>query len=859
MSVLRFVAIVLAFACAAQVSAAPLDYYLPEGTTYNADVPAPAAEIGHEVGEWHITHDRLVQYMRALAEHSDRVRWHETGRTHEGRPLLLLAISAPQNLARLEEIRTAHLAISDPRRAAPDVSGMPAVAWLGYSVHGNEPSGSNAALVVAYHLAAAQDDWTRALLDNTVILFDPSFNPDGLQRFSTWVNSHRGATPSTDPQHREHNEGWPPGRTNHYWFDLNRDWLLLVHPESQARIREFQRWRPNLLTDHHEMGSNTTYFFQPGVPSRQNPLLPQRTFDLHLEFARHHAAALDAAGVAYYSREGFDDFYPGKGSTYPDLQGSIGILFEQASSRGHLQETVHGELSFPMTIRNQVLTSFSSLRAVHEMRVPLLRWQREFYETAFAAGRRDAARGWVFGDDGDPARGRRLVEILIAHRIEVHPLDREMTVDGYAYAPGSAWVVPSAQPQYLLARAIFERRTEFADNTFYDVSAWTLPLAFGLPHAELRRQFADRLLGDRLDAVPAAGVPVVTDDAVAYAFEWTGYFAPRALHRLLAAGVRARASTEPLTLLTTAGPRAFGRGTIVIPAGIQDKVEAAELRTLLLQAAEHDDVVVHAVRTGLSVDGVDVGSPSLKPVVLPKVALVVGPGIAPSEAGETWHLLDQRFEMPVTLLEVTTLARADLTRYTHVVLPHGNYDAVTAEAATRLKDWVSGGGVLVATKGGARWAVDQALVSVEIQSGPADLERAERRDYADAPGDAVLQLLRGAIFETDLDTTHPLGWGIPRRSLPVFRDSSTYIKLPSNPYVTPMRYTAEPLLSGYVSPENLRTLAGTASVVAMRSGRGVVVLSADNLNFRGYWYGTNRVFMNAVFFGNLLDATPVPD
>ncbi|MCA1799158.1 MAG: M14 family metallopeptidase [Xanthomonadaceae bacterium] len=860
MSVLRIAAAALAFTFAAPVTSAPLEYYLPEGVSYDASIPEPAAVIGHEVGEWHITHDRLVHYMRTLAEHSDRVQWHETGRTHEGRPLLLLAISSPANLARLEEIRNRHLALSDPRRAGPDVTDMPAVAWLGYSVHGNEPSGSNAAPVVAYHLAAAQDEWTRQLLDRTVILFDPSFNPDGLQRFSTWANMHRGHTPSGDPQSREHNEGWPSGRTNHYGFDLNRDWLLLVHPESRARITEFQRWRPNLLTDHHEMGSSATYFFQPGVQTRQNPLLPQRTFDLHLEIARYHADALDEVGVPYYTREGFDDFYLGKGSTYPDLQGSIGILFEQASSRGHLQETPHGELSFPLTIRNQVLTSFSSLRAVLDKRVELLRWQREFYETAYAAGRRDATRGWVFGDDGDPARGRQLVEVLLAHGVEVHPLARGVTIDGHEYAPGAAWVVPTGQPQYLLARGIFERRTEFVENTFYDVSSWTLPLAFGLPHAELRRQFGDRLLGDRLATAPqrAASAPV-PEQAVAYAFEWSGYFAPRALHRLLAEGVRARASTEALTLETADGPRAMARGTIVIPTGIQDEVTPARLRELLAVATERDDIIVHAIRTGLSVDGIDVGSPSLKPLELPRVALVVGPGVNIGEAGETWHLLDNRFEMPVTLLEITTLQRMDLGRYTHLVLPNGNYDAMPPVAATKIRDWVRAGGILVATKGGARWAVNQELASVEFQAGPADIEQPERRDYADARGVAVLQLLRGAIFETDLDTTHPLGWGIPRRSLPVFRDSSTYMKLPSNPYVTPVRYTAEPLLSGYVSPENLRTLAGTAAVVAMRSGAGAVVLSADNLNFRGYWYGTNRVFMNAIFFGSLIEATPIPD
>lgn len=850
----RAAPLVLVSLLAAPAAAAPLSYYLPEGTVYDEAIPTPEQVIGHEVGEWHITHDRLVQYMRALADASDRVMWQETGRTHEGRPLLLLVISSPANLARLERIRTAHLALSDPRRSAPDVSNMPAVAWLGYSVHGNEPSGSNAAPVVAYHLAAAQDEWTRGLLDDTVILFDPSVNPDGLQRFSSWVNSHRGHTPSADRQHREHAEVWPGSRSNHYWFDLNRDWLLLVHPESQARIAQFQRWRPNVLTDHHEMGTDATFFFQPGVESRQNPLLPRRTYELHMEIGRYHAAALDEAGVPYYTREGFDDFYLGKGSTYPDVQGSIGILFEQASSRGHLQESQHGDLAFPFTIRNQVLTAFSTLRAVRDKRVDLLRWQREFAEQTFAAGRQDAGRGWVFGDDGDPARARRFVEILLAHAIEVHPLAREVTIAGATYRPGHAWVVPSAQPQYLLARGIFETRTQFADRTFYDVSTWTLPLAFGLPYAQLGRQLTAQTIGPRLHEAPS-GPPraVIADDAVAYAIDWGGYFAPRALYRLLDAGVRARVATQPATVRTTQGARVLARGSVIVPAGLDHGMDRRRLVELLAAVAADDGVIVHSLTTGFADEGVDVGSPSLRAAGLPRIALLVGQGVNSTEAGEVWHLLDRRFGIPVTLLDRAALGRADLTRYTHIVMVDGNYAEIPAQ---RVKDWVRDGGVLVATKRGARWAADNELAKVAFRVGSPDVARPARRDYEHARGDSDLQLLRGAIFETDLDVTHPLGWGAQRRSLPVFRDSTLFMDLPDgNPYATVARHRAEPLLSGYVSPENLAAVANSASVVALRHGRGTVVLTAENLNFRGYWYGTNRVFLNALFFSGFITDT----
>ncbi len=831
--------------------AEPLEYYLPEGVKYNKRIPTPSDVIGHEVGEWHVTHDKLVEYMRALARRSDRVTLAETGHTYEGRPLLLLTISSPANLKRIDEIREQHLAVSNPREAAEVEDDMPLVAWLGYNVHGNEPSAGNAAMVVAYHLAAATDDWTRRLLDESVILFDPVLNPDGLHRFANWVNANRGRTLVSDRQSRELNEPWPGGRSNHYWFDLNRDWLLLVHPESQARVEQFHRWRPNVVTDHHEMSTDQTFFFQPGVPSRAHPLIPERNQELTASIGRYHAKAFEGIGQTYYTRERFDDFNLGKGSTYPDVHGAIGILFEQAGSRGHLQESEHGELAFPYTIRNQVLTSFSTLRATLDLRGDLQAYQREFYESAYAEGREDAARGWVFSEDGDPARAREFLGVLLRHAIEVHALKRNVKVGERIYEAGHAWVVPTEQPQYRLARGIFETRTEFKDTTFYDVSAWTLPLAYGLPYSELGRQFNKRILGKRLETLPEATEPVTLDGepAFAYLFDWGGYHAPRALNRLLQAGVVARVATEPLTLDTRDGQRQFGRGAILVAMGTQ-KLETTRVIELLEEAAREDGVAIHAAATGLATAGVDLGSPSIKALKPPRVGLVVGSGISASEAGEVWHLLDQRFQMPVSLLEASGLARYDLSRYTHVVAVDGTYGK---EAAAKVLAWVRDGGVLLVGKRAARWAADNELAKAEFKSAIDVAEGSDRRDYADYRPDSELQLLSGAILMADLDTTHPLGWGISGRELPVFCNRTLVMQPAKNRYQTVVRLVKEPLLSGYVSAENLARLSETASVIVERNGKGTVVLMADNLNFRGYWYGTNRVFMNAIMFGGIVE------
>ena len=413
----------LAAGAAPAAAAAPED--LLPAARYDPAVPRPADVLGWEVGEWHVRHDQLVAYLQAVAAASPRARFEVQGYTYEQRPLPLLILSSPENLARLDDVRRRHLAISEPPYRGDDLDEQPVVVWLGYSIHGNEASGSNAALLVAYHLAAALDGdaggGVDELLRHTIVLLDPSLNPDGLGRFAEWANMHRGEVPLGDRDNREHDEAWPGGRTNHYWFDLNRDWLPAQHPETRARLATMRRWRPNLLADFHEMGSDGTYFFQPGVPSRQNPLTPAANLELTRRIARYHADAFDAAGRLYYTEETFDDFYYGKGSTYPDVQGAVGILFEQASARGQLVDTDNGPLSFRQAIRGHVLTSFSTLRAAHDLRGDLLAYQASFFRDAAAAARSGAV-AYLVADGGDPMRAWQLLELLAAHGIEVREL-----------------------------------------------------------------------------------------------------------------------------------------------------------------------------------------------------------------------------------------------------------------------------------------------------------------------------------------------------------------------------------------------------------------------------------------------------
>ncbi len=859
------VAILVTFGAPSVLAEASLPYYLPEDVEYAEDVPRPSEVLGWEVGEWHVRHDQLVAYLRRLAESSDRVIIETIGRTHEQRPIVQLTVSSPANLGRLDEIFENHRRLSDPSVKKPDTTDMPVVVYLGYSIHGNEASGSNASMLTAYHLAAAENDEVATLLDESVVIIDPSLNPDGLARFAGWANMHRGRVLVADSDHREHREGWPNGRTNHYWFDLNRDWLLAQHPESQARLERFHRLRPNVQADFHEMGSNATYFFQPGVPSRQNPLTPARNLELTHDFAKFHARALDRVGSLYYSEETFDDFYYGKGSTYPDLHGAVGILFEQASVRGHLQDTANGPISFPFAIRNQFLTSLSTLEGAHTKRRELLDYQAEFFRSAVEEAADSDFGGYVFSDSWDPARAYHFLDLLRRHDIEVHELGTE--IDDQPEG-NRAWVIPVSQRQYRLVRALFEKRLDFQDSTFYDVSTWTAPLAFHLDARPIEsRAWRPELLGERVDTpqFPTRSFKP-SDDVYAYAFEWSGYYAPRSLYSLQQRGVRARVAQHPFTARTSDGELAFGRGTVIVPVAAQD-LERADLEELLAELAQRDGSDFQTVISGLTPEGPDLGGASVEPLEMPRPALVVGRGVGTYAAGEIWHLLDHGFRIPLPLIDSGRLDDVDLGKYTHLILADGNVERALKSTKSEIRGWIEEGGVLVALQRAADWAdreilrpEDEGLTQIAdatVNDGetPPKMERLPYSDYAD---DRAAEQISGAIFRVELDLTHPLAFGYRHEELPVFRNSETVLNPIDDPYAMVAVYSDAPLLSGYVSGKNHAKIQGSPAVIAERLGGGAIIRLVDDPNHRAFWYGTHKLFLNSLFFGSILDDTSRP-
>jgi hypothetical protein len=812
-----------------------LDYYLPKDVTYDPQIPTPKSSMGHEVGDWHVTHDKLVSYMHALDAASDRITLENRGTTFEGRPLLLLTITAPENHSNIEALQKQHLSLIENGSNSVDTSNMPIVVYQGFSIHGNEPSGANAGLAVAYYLAAAQGPKIDELLKNTIILFDPSFNPDGLQRFSTWANVHKSNQINPDPNDREYDEVWPGGRTNHYWFDLNRDWLPAQLPESRARIVTFHNWYPNILTDHHEMGTNSSFFFQPGIPSRTHPLTPQKNQELTAAIGKFHAKAFNTLGSLYYTEENFDDFYYGKGSTFPDIHGAVGILFEQASSRGHAQESDNGILTFPFTIRNQFTAALSTLEAAVSMRQEILDYQRDFYNNARNEASKDSG-AIVFGDEKDAAKTYHLAEILKRQKIIFHELKEDYSSKGKHYKKGYAYVIPKNQRQNRLIHALFEKRTQFEDSLFYDISAWTFPLAFNLDYEETSQSRAGAEVTD-LSLKPAPATP---SNAYAYLMEWHEYYSPKALNLLHQQNVRVKVALQPFQL----EGKTYDYGTLLIPAQNQ-AMDRSELTAILNSVSGSCHITITGVQSGLTV-GVDLGSSQFSTVKPQKVALLVGEGINSYDAGEIWHLFDTRYNLMLTKLDVNNLSRMDISSYTDIIFPDSRGAGPDKGVTEKLKEWTQSGGSLIVFKNSGKWLNSNELLSLAFKTKKdtaQNISFEQKGDYSGA------QVIGGAIFETKLDRSHPINFGYKNDKLALFRNTTLFVEPDKDSYNNPIQYTSSPLLSGYISPKNLDLIKNTVPFRVGKLGKGKVIYFTDNTNFRAFWYGTNKLLMNAVFFG----------
>ena len=798
-----------------------LSYYFGDNTNFDESIPKPSEIIGHEVGEWHVTHDKLVQYMYAVAESSDRVLIEETGKTYENRPLLILKVSSNKNIKVLEKIQKKHIEISNGKKMN-EFENMPAVVYQGYGVHGNEASASNASILGIYYLAASNSEETNEILNNTVILFDPCLNPDGFQRFANWVNSNKNLVPNPDNNDREFSEVWPGGRTNHYWFDLNRDWLPVQLPESQARVKTFTEWLPNIVTDHHEMGTNSTFFFQPGVPSRVNPLIPNLNQELTEKIAKYHADYLDKIGSLYYSKEDYDDFYFGKGSTYPDANGGIGILFEQGSSRGHIQNSQNGILTFPFAIRNQLTTTLSTLKAASSLKNELLAYMNTFYVNNFNESAKSKYMGIGFGNNQDKTSSYQLAKILKAHKIDVF----ETNDQKFKY------YVPIKQKKSKLIKAMFDTQTKFEDSLFYDVSAWTFPLAFNLNYDFLKESFDVNKLFEK-------PVGKVSDfSTYGYLIKPHDYNIPAFINYLQEKKIRLKSSSKSFKIKNNF----FDYGSILIPVEGQSQ-KPEKLFNLLTNISNKTGIDVYALSSGYE-DNIGVGSNSFTTILKPKVGLIVGNGVRAYDAGEIWHLFDTRYKIPITKIDIRNLNRANLLEYSHIILP--SYSGKNIDIK-KIENYLKNGGNLIAYRSSINWLKENKIINIDFLKNDKYASNVSFEDRGKFTGS---QVIGGTIFNTKIDKSHPINFGIINDNLPTFKNNTIFMKPEKNSFNNPIQYSKNALLSGYISNDNLELLIKSVPFKIKRYFSGKIFLFADNTNFRAFWYGTNRLLMNTIYLSN---------
>ncbi|MBO6068056.1 MAG: hypothetical protein J6P50_02445 [Bacteroidales bacterium] len=818
-----------------QAQTVGLDYFLPDTCNYNPAIPTPASVLGFELAEIQASPEKGAEYIKAVVAASDRMQLIRYGWTHEKRPLYLVVVSSPDNIRNIESIKKEHDALSDPSVKA-STSG-PIFTWLGHSIHGNETSGYQASLLLIYHLAAARTAHTDNILKNNVILIDPMINPDGIGRFTEWVNSHKSFTDNPDFQEIEHVEAWPGGRFNHYWFDLNRDWINQTQPESRYRAEAMLDWKPNIYICAHEQGSDANYHFSPGEPTRVHPLIPDECQAFIRRLASdYYAPAFDSQGMMYFSGEVYDDYYPGRGREYLDFFGGIALLWEEQSSRGFLRNTVNGLLSFPLSVHNQLVAELATLRGSTDMREELLDYQQRYYEQTSKEG----SGYYVFGSSNDYASAFKLAETVARNGVEIYRLGRSLTSGGKTFAADSAFAVPVRQTHHRMVEALFEIREEYVDSLSYDITGWTMPMAFNLDYAKV----SSATLGNAFDYkdVPTGKIEKAS---YAYAFEWGGFYAPRALSNLLSAGVFAKVSQSRFEY---AG-KTFQRGTVIVPLGkAYQSLSADEIYGLMKDIAAEDMVDVYAINSGFT--GIhNLGSATFGTARLPRVAVIGGNGATAVPVGDLWNLMDQQYHIPLSILPGDSFSSVDLSPY-NVLFVTSAQSNLDEAAAAKIRQWVQAGGTLVTVEQGFRFLPKIGLTALKTTSPSINTDIT----YEGISNAVRAQSIPGVILDSRIDITHPLGWGYVNNELPVFKNNAIILQPLENGLRVPLRHPSDVLLSGNLLPSMQKLLANTPVCVVSGLGSGRVISFTVDPNFRGVWYGTSKLTANAIFWPEMISS-----
>lgn len=792
---------------------------------------SPSEFLGYGLGTQFTRHHEMVDYYNYLARLApDRVQLIEYGKTNERRPLLLAYVSSAENIKNLENIRKSHMetttGVGNPDKA---------IVWLSYNVHGNESVSMEASMQTIYELLTSKS----AYLENTVVIMDPCINPDGRDRYANWYNQYKNTPYNVDPNSKEHHEGWWSGRSNHYMFDLNRDWAWLTQVESRQRLKTFNLWLPHVHVDFHEQGVNNPYYFAPAAePFHEVITNFQREFQHTI--GKNHAKYFDAKGWFYFTKEVFDLLYPSYGDTYPIYNGGIGMTYEQGgSSRAGLGivTAIGDTLTLKDRIAHHHITGLSTVEVSSANALKLNEEFKKFYTT-----KNYKHKSYVLSGDADKMNA--LTQLLDQHEI-IYSAANAATVKGFDYATGKtgtfkatdkSLVVSTAQVKGTLAKVLLEPSAKLIDSLTYDITAWSLPYAYGL------------------DAV-ASDVPVPSEpyqktippslnlDPNAYAFltDWNSMQDARFLAELLKEKIRVRFSKKPFTL----NGKKYERGSLIITNA--DNKNLKNFLSLLKDAAGKHGKSLVASPTGFVDSGKDFGSSSVHMIHPPKVAILAGEPTRTLQFGEIWHFFEQQLYYPLTVIDSDYIKTVDLSDYNVLILPDGSYSKFMDESQlATLKDWVSKGGKLVAMGGAIKGVSGKKGFGIKERTLAKDSSTVGMTDYGLTEREAIKKSITGAIFKTKVDATHPLafGYGDTYFTLKLGDDAYEYLENGTVAYLGKDMNTP---VSGFAGSEARKKIDKTLIFGVESHGKGKVVYMVDNPLFRGFWENGKLFFANALF------------
>ena len=870
MEKVRFLAVLLLGSFLSSTALAQERFEFDSTLSYDEEVPSPASFLGYEHGEQFTFHAHILDYFEALAEASDRVTLHEYGHSHEGRRLIYAVITSAQNHARIEEIRANNLRLADAsdEEALELMDDQPLIHWMSYNVHGNEPSSSEAAMQVSYRLAAAQDEETASMLDEMVMIIDPCLNPDGRDRYTYWYTTVHSKLLNTNPDDLEHSEPWPGGRTNHYWFDLNRDWVWLVHPESQGRIEAYQQWLPQVHIDYHEQGFNNNYFTHPGTTPR-NLNLPDAYNEWEEVFGKADAEAFDEHQISYFTRERFDFYYPGYGSSYPSLMGSIGMLREQGghSRGGRAVETNDGYI---LTLRQRIfdhyLNSITALQTSLENKQQLLGYFREALTPGTDPARREKA---YILPDLDNAYTHKIVDMMLAHGVDVERAEQSFTVadarDYWTADPErkeferGSYLIRTDQPRHLFINTIMQRQMAIEDSIMYDMATWSAPIAYNVDAAWTERDLNVNTVS--LAEPPGESGSIDNAEAsYAYVIDWKQTDAPKALAHLWEMGYNVRSIQRPFY----AENDTLSRGTLIVLLGRnRDKLEtaAADMEKVAQEAGVH----IIGLNTGWSEEGLNPASSWSIPLKKPNVAMLVDSPFSSYTSGQLWFLFEEWTDFPINRIRITDLPRIELSNYDVLLLPGAGSGLSAHMDSSRIqmiKQWVRAGGTLIGTEGSARFLTHDRSRMTPIKLAKEKDEDMDEDEHASfVPGSLDdpyvgmearedledLDNIPGSALRAFVDVTHPLAYGMEPRLYSLKFGNDALEPSVESQVVGYYHPRADSILaSGYVSMKNREKLAGKAFAMVHQMGQGKVALLHDNTQYRMFWVGPARLMQNAV-------------